>query len=267
MAKKYVPDIVRKYEKGSKLTMLTAYDFTFASLFDSVGIDILLVGDSLGNVVQGRDTTLGVTTEEMVYHAEQVVRAAKTSMVIADMPFMSFQVNSESALAEAGVLVKKAGVGGVKLEGGVGMESTITKIVDAGIPVMGHVGLLPQSVNQMGFRVQGKEAKSEKRILDDALSVQKAGAFAIVLEGLPAKLAKKITAKLSIPTIGIGAGVDCSGQVLVMHDLLGLKAAGDDFSPKFVKQYVDLGALVKKAVTSYIEEVEKGKFPDKSQSY
>lgn len=250
--------------RGERLTMLTAYDYAFARIFDLAGIDLLLVGDSLGNVVQGGDTTLPVTLDEVIYHTRCVARAAQRAMVIADMPFGSYHVSPEDGVRSAIRLVKEAGAQAVKLEGGVHVAETIERIVAAQVPVMGHVGLTPQSINRMGgFRVQGRGEAGRLRVLDDARRVQDAGAFAVVLEGVPAALAAEITAELSIPTIGIGAGVDCTGQVLVMHDLLGLT----DWTPSFVKQYANLGALVSQAARAYADDVRNGKFPDEDHSY
>ena len=250
--------------RGERLTMLTAYDYAFARIFDLAGIDLLLVGDSLGNVVQGGDTTLPVTLDEVIYHTRCVARAAQRAMVIADMPFGSYHVSPEDGVRSAIRLVKEAGAQAVKLEGGVHVAETIERIVAAQVPVMGHVGLTPQSINRMGgFRVQGRGEAGRLRVLDDARRVQDAGAFAVVLEGVPAALAAEITAELSIPTIGIGAGVDCTGQVLVMHDLLGL----NDWTPSFVKQYANLGALVSQAARAYADDVRNGKFPDEDHSY
>ncbi len=256
--------LAARKRRGERITMLTAYDFTFARIFDAAGIDVLLVGDSLGNVVQGGDTTLPVTMDEMLYHTRLVTRGAERALVVGDMPFGSYQVGPEDALRNAIRFVKESGAAAVKLEGGTRMAGTIERIVDAEIPVMGHVGLTPQAVNRMGgFRVQGRGEQGRRRVLDDARAVQEAGAFALVLEGIPADLATEITAELSIPTIGIGAGVNCDGQVLVMHDLLGL----NDWSPSFVKQYANLGAAVSKAARAFADEVVNAKFPDDEHSY
>lgn len=244
--------------------MLTAYDFTFARIFDGAGIDLLLVGDSLGNVMQGAETTLEVTLDDIVYHTRLVARAAHRSLVIGDMPFGSYQVSPEDAVRNAIRLVKEGGAAAVKLEGGTKIAETIERIVNAEIPVMGHVGLTPQAVHRMGgFRVQGRDQAGRLQILDDARAVQEAGAFAVVLEGIPADLAKQVTAELMIPTIGIGAGVHCDGQVLVMHDMLGL----NDWSPSFAKQYANLGMMASRAARSYIDEVTNRKFPDEEHSY
>jgi 3-methyl-2-oxobutanoate hydroxymethyltransferase len=244
--------------------MLTAYDFTFAQIFDAAEIDILLVGDSLGNVMQGHDTTLPVTLEDVVYHTRAVVRGARCALVVADMPFGSYQISPEEALRNAVRCIKEGGAHAVKLEGGIHVVDTIARITAADIPVMGHVGLTPQSIHRMGgHRVQGRNAAGRKRILADARAVEAAGAFALVIEGVPADLAREITAAVSIPTIGIGAGVDCDGQVLVMHDMLGLT----DWSPSFVKQYANLGSLAGQAARNFAEEVGNGKFPDEKHSY
>jgi 3-methyl-2-oxobutanoate hydroxymethyltransferase len=256
--------LANRKRKGEPITMLTAYDFTFARIFDSAGIDLLLVGDSLGNVVQGCDTTLPVTLDEAIYHTRLVSRGVRRSMVIGDMPFGSYQVSAEDGVRSAIRMVKEGGASAIKLEGGVHVEQTIRRIVGAQIPVMGHVGLTPQSVNQMGgFRVQGRGESGREQVIEDALAVQSAGAFAVVLEGIPAALGKEVTALLEIPTIGIGAGVDCDGQVLVMHDLLGL----NDWSPSFVKQFANLGALASQAARAFGEEVQNRKYPDEAHSY
>ena len=244
--------------------MLTAYDFPFARLFDQAGIDVLLVGDSLGNTVQGLDTTLPVTLDEMIYHCRLVSRAAARALVVGDMPFGSYQATPEDAVRSAIRLVKEGGVAAVKLEGGVAARAALERIVSAEIPVMGHVGLTPQSVHRMGgYRVQGRSEAGRQRVLDDARAVEAAGAFAVVLEGMPAELAAEITAALGIPTIGIGAGVACDGQVLVLHDLLGLS----DWTPSFAKQYAGLGALASQAARAFADEVAQRKFPAAEHSY
>ena len=259
-----VRSLAQRKAKQQPITMLTAYDFTFARIFDQAAIEMLLVGDSLGNVVQGAETTLPVTLDEVIYHTRLVVRGANRALVVADMPFGSFQVSSEEAVRNAIRFIKEAGAQAVKLEGGVAMADTIRRIVAAQIPVMGHVGLTPQSVHQLGgFRVQGRGDVGRMQVIEDALAVQEAGAFAVVLEGIPADLGREITERLTIPTIGIGAGADCDGQVLVMHDLLGL----NDWSPSFVKQYANLGAIASQAVRAYADEVRHRKFPDEKHSY
>jgi 3-methyl-2-oxobutanoate hydroxymethyltransferase len=258
------PALARRKSRGEPIAMLTAYDFTFARIFDAAGIDVLLVGDSLGNVVQGHDTTLPVTLDETIYHTRLVARAAQRALVVADMPFGSFQISPEEALRNAVRCVKEGGAHAVKLEGGVAMAATIARIVSAEIPVMGHVGLTPQAVHRMGgHRVQGRSEDGAQRVLEDARAVQDAGAFAVVLEGMPAELAREVTRGLAIPTIGIGAGVDCDGQVLVMHDMLGLS----DWTPSFVKNYAAVGVTVAQAARRYAEEVRERKFPDPEHSY
>ncbi len=259
-----VRSLANRKAKGRPITMLTAYDFTFARIFDQAGIDLLLVGDSLGNVVQGEDTTLPVTLDEVIYHTRMVVRGASRSLVVGDMPFGSYHVSPEDAVRGAIRLVKEGGAQAVKLEGGVTMAPTIKRIVEAQVPVMGHVGLTPQSVNKMGgFRVQGRGDEGRMQVIEDALAVQEAGAFACVLEGIPAELGREVTERLDIPTIGIGAGVDCDGQVLVMHDMLGL----NDWTPSFVKQYANLGAAASQAARAFADEVGHRKFPDEEHSY
>lgn len=256
--------------KGERrLAMVTAYDFTFARLADRAGADLLLVGDSLAMVMQGGENTLGVTMDEMVYHTRMVARGRRRALVVADMPFLSYQVSVADAVANAGRLVKEGGAEAVKLEGGVHVADAVRRLADVDIPVMGHVGLTPQSVHRMGgHKVQGRrgghEAGGRDRLLEDAAVLEEAGAFAIVVEGVPADLAAEITASLSIPTIGIGAGVDCDGQVLVMHDLLGLE---ERIAPKFVKRYADLGAAATDAFAAYVEEVRSGAFPTTAHSF
>jgi 3-methyl-2-oxobutanoate hydroxymethyltransferase len=250
-----VPDFLAAKSRGMRLTVLTAYDYTLARLFDVAGVDAVLVGDSLGMVVQGHEHSLTVTLDEMIYHTRCVARGIKRSLLITDMPFMSFQVSPQQALESAGRLVKEGGAQAVKIEGGVRSAASIAAIVNAHIPVMGHVGMTPQSVHRFGgFRVQ----KDENQLLEDALATEQAGAFAVVLECIPADAARKITATLKIPTIGIGAGAGCDGQVLVCYDMLGLF---EDIRPRFVKQYGDLGREVVQAVEAYCREVRDGTFP------
>ena len=259
-----VRSLANRKRKGRPITMLTAYDFTFARIFDTAGIDVLLVGDSLGNVVQGCDTTLPVTLDEVIYHTRLVARGVSRCLLVGDMPFGSYQVGSEDAVRSAIRMVKESGAHAVKLEGGTQVAESIGRIVGAQIPVMGHVGLTPQSVNKMGgFRVQGRGESGRARVMEDALAVQQAGAFAVVLEGIPEDLGREISQRLEIPTIGIGAGAGCDGQVLVMHDLLGLS----DWTPSFVKQYAHLGALASQAARAFAEEVTNGKFPDEAHCY
>lgn len=250
-----VPDFLAAKNRGVRLTMLTAYDYTLARLLDLGGVDGILVGDSLGMVVQGQENSLGVTLDEMIYHTKLVARGIKRCLLVADMPFLSYQVSTQQAVENAGRLVKEAGAHAVKVEGGQRSAAAIAAITQADIPVMGHIGLTPQSVRRFGgFRVQ----RDESRILDDAVAVEQAGAFSVVVECVPADLAEKISRAIKIPTIGIGAGVGCDGQILVTHDMLGLF---DDFRPRFVKQYADLGQNVLQAVEGYCKEVREGAFP------
>ena len=249
--------------RGEPIAMLTAYDAVFARILDEAGIDVLLVGDSVGNTVQGHATTLPVTLEQMLYHTQLVSRAARRALVVGDMPFGSYQVSSEDAVRSAVRFVKEGGAAAVKLEGGRRVQETIARIVDAEIPVMGHVGLTPQSVHKLGgYRVQGRGAAGQA-VLEDARAVEAAGAFAVVLEGLPAELGAEISTALRVPTIGIGAGVGCDGQVLVLHDLLGLS----DWTPSFAKQYASLGQLASQAARAYADDVRQRKFPGDEHSY
>jgi 3-methyl-2-oxobutanoate hydroxymethyltransferase len=252
-------------KKGEKITMLTAYDYPTALIVDDAGTDIILVGDSLGMVILGYDSTVPVTMEDMIHHTKAVSRATKHAMVVGDMPFMSYQVSIEDAMYNAGRFLQEAGAQGVKLEGGREVAELTRRMTSAGIPVMAHIGLTPQSVHQIGgYRVQGKEDEAAKRILEDAKILEKAGAFSIVLECVPANLARLITQSLSIPTIGIGAGIDCDGQVLVLHDMLGLF---EKFTPKFVKTYCNLNQHMKDAVKQYLDEVRGNLFPEKKHSF
>ena len=264
-----VPEILKAKADGRPIVALTAYDFPFARIADEAGVDVLLVGDSLGMVVQGLETTLPVTMDEMVYHTRMVARARRRALLVADLPFLSYQVSPHEALANAGRLVKEGGAEAVKLEGGVTMEETIRRIAAVDIPVMGHIGLTPQSVHRMGgHKVQGRRrgqaAGQRERLIDDALAVEAAGAFAVVLEGIPLDLAAEITDRLSIPTIGIGAGMRCDGQILVMHDVLGLC---ERVSPKFAKRYVELGQIAREALAAYAGEVRGGEFPTAAHSF
>ena len=260
-----VPIIRDRKRRGPKLAVVTAYDATMAHLFDDGGADILLVGDSLGMVVQGQPTTLAVTLDEMIYHTRAVSRVTRQAHVVVDMPFMSFQISSEKALEAAGRLVKEGNAESVKLEGGVTVAESVRRIVAAGIPVMGHVGLTPQSVHALGgFRVQGKGEDAAARVLQDAKAVEQAGAYAIVLEAMPADLARRITETVDVPTIGIGAGPHCDGQVLVCYDFLGMYR---DIQPKFVKRYAELGDAVVNATRAYVEDVRAGAFPEPRHSF
>ncbi len=252
-------------DKGEKITMLTAYDYSMAKILDESGVESILVGDSLGMVFQGHSSTLSVTVDEMVYHTKAVVKGVKRALVIADMPFMSYHISVEEAVRNAGRLIKEGGAEAVKLEGGKNIIDKVKAIVDAQIPVIGHLGLTPQSVNAFGgFKVQGKEEKNARQIIEDAKLLEEAGAFAIVLECVPSKLAKLISKSLHIPTIGIGAGNECDGQVLVINDLLGMF---NDFIPKFVKQYAQLNQNVISSVQTYNNEVKSGDFPTEKHTF
>lgn len=252
-------------KKGIKISALTAYDFITAKLLDEAGIDIVLIGDSLSNVFQGNETTLPVTMDEMIYHTKAVTKAVNRAMVVVDMPFMSYQASPDEGFRNAGRIMKETSAGGVKLEGGLRVAETIKKITEAGIPVMGHIGLTPQSIHQFGsYRERGRDKEESDEILRDAKVVEEAGAFAIVLEKIPAGLANEVTNSISIPTIGIGAGVHCDGQILVTPDMLGLNV---DFHPRFVRLYAKLAAEMDKAVKQYIEDVKQKKFPSQDESY
>jgi len=253
--------LIKMKQEGKKITALTAYDFPFAGMLDQAGIEIILVGDSLGMVVQGKENTLPVTMDESIYHTSMVSRACQFSMVVGDMPFMSYQCSLEKAVENAGRFLKEAGAAAVKLEGGADVCPAINAMAKAGIPVQAHIGLTPQSVHQMGgFKVQ----RDEDRLLNDARDVQEAGAFSVVLEGIPSPISEKITEELQIPTIGIGAGTGCDGQILVLHDMLGIN---DRFLPKFVKKYADIAGAAKKGLEDYIKEVKAGEFPSKEYEY
>lgn len=250
---------------GERITMLTAYDATFSRLFDDAGIDALLVGDSLGMVVQGQETTLPVTVDEVIYHCRAVKRGVRRAHVVADMPFMSYQASVDEAVKNAGRLVSEGGAEAVKLEGGADFAQVVSRIVRAGIPVMGHIGLTPQSVHNMGgYKVQGKDQEAARRLLSDALTLEAAGCYALVMEGIPMELAEEVTRRLSIPTIGIGAGVHCDGQVLVCYDLLGFNR---DRVPKFVKRFADGADMVVDAARAYLEEVRGHTFPTDAHSF
>ena len=262
MSKKLtIPDFYRMKKDGVKISALTAYDYPFAKIVDEAGIDIILVGDSVGNVVQGEETTLPVTMDEMIYHTRIVSKGVSRAFIVGDMPFMSYQAGIEEAITNAGRFLKETGASAVKLEGGAAVSHIIKAISQASIPVQAHIGLTPQSVHQMGGH---KVQRDEDRLLADAKEVEKAGAFSVVLEGIPADIAKKITESISIPTIGIGAGPDCDGQILVLHDLLGLH---DRHLPKFVKQYTNLREIAKQGIESYVSEIRSGDFPGKEHCY
>lgn len=259
------PWVLRAKAEGRKLCVVTAYDSTFARLLDEAGVDILLVGDSLGMVVQGQPNTLSVTVEDIIYHTRAVARGARRAQVVADMPFLSYQVSTEQALRTAGRLVAEGGAEAVKLEGGIRAAEAIERIVACGIPVMGHVGLQPQSVLTMGgFRVQGREQEQLKALLDDIRAVERAGAYSVVVEGVPLDVGEQLSRAVNIPTIGIGAGPGCDGQVLVCYDMLGLFT---DFKPRFVKHFGELGSAVREATQRYIAEVQRGEFPGPEHSF
>jgi len=252
-------------EKGVKITSLTAYDFITAKLLDEAGIDIILVGDSLSNVFQGNETTLPVTMDEMIYHTKAVSKGINRAMLIVDMPFMSYQLNKDEAFRNAGRIMKETSAGGVKMEGGKRVAKAIKKITLAGIPVMGHIGLTPQSIHQFGsYRERGRDEAEALELIDDAKAVEEAGAFALVLEKIPAELAKRITEAVHIPTIGIGAGPYCDGQILVTPDMLGLNV---DFHPRFVRRYAELANDLSVAVKKYIKDVKEKNFPSEEESY
>ena len=260
-----ITELQEKKEKGQKITMMTAYDYPTGSLVDQAGLDTILVGDSLGMVMLGYDSTVPVTMDEMIHHCKAVSRGAKSSFIIGDMPFMSYQINVEQAVANAGRFIKEAACDSVKLEGGSEMAHVVKAIVRAGIPVCAHIGLTPQSATKLGgFKVQGKDAESAREHVESAKDLEEAGAFMIVMECIPDLLAAKITKERKIPTIGIGAGKDCDGQVLVYHDLVGLF---ERFTPKFVKQYTNLSPKIKEALSQFKIEVEKGIFPGPEHTF
>lgn len=260
-----ISDVREMKARGEKIPMITAYDYTSAKIVDAVGIPIILVGDSLGQVVLGYDSTIPVTMDEMIHHTRAVSRGAKNSLIVGDMPFMSYQTNSTEALHNAARFLQEGGAQTVKLEGGVKVANTVQRIVSCGIPVMGHIGLTPQSVNQLGgYKVQGKTLKTAVRLMEDARALEGAGAFAIVLECVPTPLARLITERVSIPTIGIGAGNGCDGQVQVFHDMMGLFT---EFVPKHAKRFADLGRAMGEALSNYMDEVRDGSFPGPEHSY
>lgn len=264
-----VTDLARMKAEGRPITMLTAYDFPFARIFDRAGVDVLLVGDSLAMAVQGAESTLGITVEDVLYHTRMVARARERALLIADMPFLSYQVSVEQATLNAGRMLKEGGAEAVKLEGGIVVADTVRKLVGYDIPVMGHIGLTPQSVHRMGgHRVQGRRAGHapgcRERLLEDAAALEEAGAFAIVLEGIPVELAEELAARIAVPTIGIGAGPTCDGQVLVMHDMLGLS---ESFRPRFAKPYAHLWDEAAAATMAYVREVRERAFPASEHCY
>jgi 3-methyl-2-oxobutanoate hydroxymethyltransferase len=257
--------LLKMKENGEKISMLTAYDFSFAKIIDEAGIDIILVGDSASNVMAGHETTLPITLDQMIYHAQSVVRAVKRSLVVVDMPFGTYQSNSDVAIASAIKIMKETGAHSIKLEGGEEVIESIQKIVGAGIPVMGHLGLTPQSIYKFGtYTVRAKEELEAEKLRKDIVLLQEAGCFGVVLEKIPATLAKEVSKSVSIPTIGIGAGNHCDGQVLVMHDMLGINT---EFKPRFLRQYLNINELATKAVQAYISDVKSTDFPNENESY
>ncbi len=257
--------VLRMKETGEKIAMLTGYDFLVAKNLDKVGVDIILVGDSLGNVVQGHETTLPVTVEDMIYHARAVKRAVRNALIVVDMPFMSFQTSVDDAVRNCGRLMKEVGVGAVKLEGGAYIAEIVKHLVTIGIPVMGHLGLTPQAINKFGtYEVRAQDEPEAKELLRDAKVLEEAGVFAIVLEKIPSSLARKVTKELRIPTIGIGAGPHCDGQVLVVYDMLGLT---EEFRPRFVRRYAEVAETMRVAFRQYIKDVKSGGFPSSKESY
>jgi 3-methyl-2-oxobutanoate hydroxymethyltransferase len=260
-----VNDLLATKAAGRRLVMLTCYDAVFARLLEAAGVDVLLVGDSLNQVIAGHETTLSTTLDQMIYHAAAVRRGSRRALVFVDLPFLTYQVSVPEAIRNAGRVLQETGAHGVKLEGGSHMAPTVAALVERGIPVIGHLGLTPQSVHALGgYRVQGREPGASDRLLDDAKALEAAGACAIVLELIPAALAGRVSKALTIPTVGIGAGPDCDGQVLVLHDMLGLN---EQFTPKFLKHYAQLGQAVREAVRAYAAEVREGKYPGKEHSF
>jgi 3-methyl-2-oxobutanoate hydroxymethyltransferase len=257
--------VVDMKAQGEKISMLTSYDYTMAQIVDQAGIDIILVGDSASNVMAGYETTVPMTLDHMIYHTSCVVRGVNRALVIADLPFMSYQVTTKEALISAGRMMKEAGAHAIKLEGGEPIVHTVKKIVDAGIPVMGHLGLTPQSIYKFGtYKVRATEGREADELIRDAKLLEEAGCFSIVLEKIPAKLAEKVTKELNIPTIGIGAGGGCDGQVLVIHDMLGLNK---EFNPRFLRRYADMNSVMTEAVQQYIKDVKSTDFPNKDEQY
>ncbi len=260
-----IPKILEMKAKGQKIVALTAYDYTFASLLDGAGVDIILVGDSAAMVCGGQNTTLSLTLPEALYHCRMVRRGVQRALLVADMPFLTYQVSIKKAILNAGLFFKRAEVDAVKLEGGQSVVPIVRRLVEAGMPVMGHLGLTPQSIKRFGsYKVQAQDEYAAQQLLQDALSLQEAGAFAIVLEKIPSRLAAKVTQRLNIPTIGIGAGPHCDGQILVSYDMLGLYEA---MQPKFVRRYASLAEEIRKACQRYIEDVRQGNFPNEQESY
>ena len=258
-------DLAEMKAAGRKIAMITAYDALFASLVDRAGVDVILVGDSVASVLGGEETTLPATLSQMIYHGRMVRRGTAAALVVVDLPFLSYQVSAQEAVRNAGRVLKRTGAGAVKLEGGREVAATVSAVVSAGIPVMGHLGFTPQSVHALGgHRIQGKQEAAADALVDDAKAIAAAGAFALVLELVPAPVAERVTSAVPIPTIGIGAGPHCDGQVLVLHDMLGLN---ESFNPRFLKRYAELGSAVRDAVGSFVEEVRAGDYPDAEHSH
>ena len=252
-------------QKGEKISMLTAYDYSLAKIIDASGIEVILVGDSASNVIAGHETTLPITLDQMIYHASAVVKAAKRALVVVDIPFGSYQGSSSQALKSAIRIMKESGAHGVKMEGGLEIKDSVMRVLSAGVPVMGHLGLMPQSIYKFGtYAVRARSEEEANKLVDDALELEKSGCFGIVLEKIPAQLARAVTEELSIPVIGIGAGPFTDGQVLVMHDLLGINK---DFNPRFLRRYADLNTKITKAVKNYIRDIKSGSFPSEQESY
>lgn len=263
--KRITTETLRSMKGKEKISMLTSYDYTIASMVDAGGIDAILVGDSASNVMAGHETTLPITLDQMIYHAQSVVRAAKRCLVVVDLPFGTYQSDPQRALDSAVRIMKESGAHAIKLEGGKEIQKSIQRIVNAGIPVMGHLGLTPQSIYQFGtYKVRAKEDAEAEKLIEDAKLLEELGAFSVVMEKIPAKLAKKVTENISIPTIGIGAGPDCDGQVLVVHDMLGMT---HEFKPKFLRQYLNLYDEITNAVKNYVEDVKKMDFPNENEQY
>ncbi len=257
--------IRERKQTHEKIAALTAYDYVSAKLLDASGIDIILVGDSLSNVFQGNTTTLPVTIDEMIYHTKAVQKGVQRALLVTDMPFLSYQITVEDAVRNCGRVMKETGADAVKLEGGSAIIDVVRRVTEIGIPVMGHLGLTPQSINVFGtYKVRGTQADEQKQIIDDAQRLEEAGVFSMVLEKIPAALAKQVTEHVSVPTIGIGAGPDCDGQILVINDMLGLT---EEFHPRFIRRYADLGKLIRERVKQYVDDVRSAKFPDKNESY
>ncbi len=257
--------LIEMKKRGEKIAMLTAYDYSMAQLIDQAGMDVILVGDSASNVMAGNMTTLPITLDQMIYHAKSVIKGTKRALVVCDMPFGTYQGNSMEALASAIRIMKESHAEAVKMEGGSEIRESIERILSAGIPVMGHLGLTPQSINKFGtYAVRAKEEREAEKLIADALMLQEIGCFAVVLEKIPADLARRVSEQLAIPTIGIGAGSGCDGQVLVMHDMLGINKG---FSPKFLRRYADLATVINDAVGHYIDDVKRGDFPNENEQY